>query len=258
MRKEELTVLHNELIAQHIYKMELRGSLAAALQTPGQFVHIRCGSGWETLLRRPISIASWKVDKKTMTIIYRVEGKGTQWLAQRAAGDLVDVLGPLGNGFPLPDKSRRKILLVGGGVGVPPLLGLAEAIQHQEMGAELHIILGFASYDDAFFIEEFSQLGTVQVTTVDGSYGHRGLVSDLLQQPHTWDVFYACGPTPMLATLQTLFADTGVEGYISLEQRMGCGVGTCLACAFPTAREAGEYVKVCSDGPVFRYEELVL
>lgn len=250
-----MTVLKNKRIARHVYQLVLQGPLSEMVTAPGQFVHIRCSDGWETLLRRPISIASWDPQNGTMTVIYRAEGKGTNWLAARAAGSKIDVLGPLGNGFTTNVSPREKVLLVGGGVGVPPLYGLAQTLQ--KIGAQIETVLGFASRGDAFLVEDFRQFGSVKVATVDGTYGHCGRVTDLLDDKHTWDIFYACGPTPMLRALQDYFAGSDVDGYVSLEQRMGCGVGACLACVCPTHND-GVLVKICSDGPVFPYEKVVL
>lgn len=255
MRKTMMSVVQNKLIARHVYQLVLRGPIAKTVIAPGQFVHIRCGDGWETLLRRPISIASWDPQNGTMTVIYRAEGKGTQWLAARTVGCEIDVLGPLGNGFSTNVSTGQKVLLVGGGVGVPPLYGLAQTLHKR--GVQIETVLGFASRDDVFLEEDFRQLGPVMVATDDGTYGNRGRVTDLLGGKLTWDVFYACGPTPMLRALQAYFADSNVDGYVSLEQRMGCGIGACLACVCPT-RDDGVQVKICSDGPVFPYEEVVL
>lgn len=256
MLKTDLAVLENERIARNIYRTVLHGEVARKTEAPGQFIHIRCGDGWEMPLRRPISIASRDKEKETITIIYRGEGRGTAWLAKRTPGELVDVLGPLGNGFSVSQGTGQKVLLVGGGIGVPPLYGLAQELKQQ--GMEIEICLGFASREDAFLVEAFSEIGPTKVATDDGTLGHGGLVTDLLlHQPLAWDTFYACGPLPMLAALQRFFAGTDTDGYLSLEQRMGCGIGACLACVCPT-KEKGGLVKICSDGPVFRCEEVAL
>lgn len=255
MQKTTMTVVQNKLIARHVYQLVLRGALAKTVTAPGQFVHIRCGDGWETLLRRPISIASWDQQHETITVIYRAEGKGTNWLAARPSGSEIDVLGPLGNGFSTDVSRAQKVLLIGGGVGVPPLFGLAQTLQKRSV--QIETVLGFASHDDVFLADDFRQIGSVKVATDDGTYGHRGRVTDLLDGKLAWDVFYACGPTPMLRALQAYFAGSDVDGYVSLEQRMGCGIGACLACVCPTQDDSVQ-VKICSDGPVFPYEEVVL
>lgn len=255
MLRTDLTIVENVRIARDIYRMVLHGITAEKIKAPGQFVHIRCGDGWETLLRRPISIASWEIQKGIIAIIYRAQGKGTNWLAARDHGERIDVLGPLGNGFPISEKEGQNVLLIGGGVGVPPLYGLAQELQ--KYGAVIHTCLGFASRCDVFLAEAFGELGTVEVATDDGSFGHGGLVTDLIREPFTWDIIYACGPLPMLRAVQQRFNGTGIEGYLSLEARMGCGVGACLACVCEL-RGVGRQVKVCSDGPVFPYQEVAL
>lgn len=255
MFKTDLLVIENEPIARHIYQVTLRGATAGKIQAPGQFVTIRCGDGWEMPLRRPFSVSSWNADEGTLSLIYRVEGKGTRWLAERGPGERIDVFGPLGSGFSLTGKAGRSVLLVGGGVGVPPLYGLARALH--ERGADLDIRLGFTSRAEAFLMEAFEAIGATKVATNDGTLGHAGLVTDLIHGEPSWDAFYACGPVPMLRALQSLFSETGIEGQIALEGRMGCGIGACLACVYPS-RLSGGHVKVCCDGPVFPFEEVIL
>lgn len=255
MFKTDLLVVENERIARHIYQLVLYGTIARKIQTPGQFVTIRCGDGRDMPLRRPLSIASWNPDEETLTLIYRVEGKGMRWLAGRRPEERIDVFGPLGSGFPVTGKAGKRVLLVGGGVGVPPLYGLAQALFAR--GAILDIHLGFTSRADVFLVEAFETIGVTKVATNDGTLGHAGLVTDLLRGERRWDAFYACGPVPMLHALQKLFSEKGIEGHVSLEQRMGCGIGACLACVYPT-RWSGEHVKVCCDGPVFPFEEVML
>lgn len=224
---------------------------------PGQFFHLRTSSGWQPLLRRPISLCDWDEAKRVVSLIYRRQGEGTGWLAQRAEGDVVEVMGPLGQGFPLP-QTATDCLLVGGGIGVPPLFYLAKKLRQR--GCRVTAVLGFASASQSFLREEFEQLGQVVICTEDGSLGIKGRVTDGLEQlerraPYT---FFACGPTPMLkAVKMQLSADPLLqEGYLSLEERMGCGIGACLACVLPAPGEKG-YVKICSDGPVFPYQEVL-
>ncbi|WP_231633205.1 dihydroorotate dehydrogenase electron transfer subunit [Numidum massiliense] len=266
MVKKELTVLQNRRIASDIYQIDCHDPEVAHGQAPGQFYHIRCGSGWELTLRRPISIAVQDAREQTVTLIYRAAGKGTTWLASRRRGDTLDVLGPLGNGFPLTAAPTvKRALLVGGGVGVPPLYGLARDLHAR--GAVVDSILGFASREAAFYVDEFRAFGSVAVATDDGTLGTRGRVTDLIESPYPWDVFYACGPLPMLRALQQLFAKTALDGYVSLEERMGCGVGACLACVCQLRTQEPRLceretqltqVKICSDGPVFPFREVVL
>lgn len=255
MLKTDLTVLTNEPIARHVYRMDLHGETARHIQAPGQFLHIRCGDGWEMPLRRPLSLTSWDEARETVSLIYRAGGKGTYWLSKRKTGDSIDALGPLGNGFPVSAGAGKKVLLVGGGIGVPPLYGLARELHRR--GADICACLGFASRADVFLEGDFRKLGEVRAATEDGSFGHKGLVTDLLPEQLSWDVVYACGPLPLLRAVKQRLAGTGIEGYVSLEARMGCGVGACLACVCETP-EANRVVKICRDGPVFHYREVTL
>lgn len=251
MRKEHLTVISKENIAPRIYKMKLQGASVSTMLTPGQFVHLKTGGLKHPVLRRPISICD--VNKDELTIIYRVEGEGTALLNEKTAGDTVDTLGPLGEGFPLAEEGTA--LLVGGGVGIPPLLYLAKQLHSK--GVKVKTILGYRSADDMFLTEAFEAFGEVIVTTEDGSKGTKGFVTDALPQADPYDVFYSCGPKVMLRAVE-LAAKT--SGFISLEERMGCGVGACLACVCdkksPFTGKA--YVKACQDGPVFQTGEVVL
>ncbi|MET3575230.1 dihydroorotate dehydrogenase electron transfer subunit [Bhargavaea ullalensis] len=249
IRNERMEVVAQQEIAQNIFELVLKGKLVEDIGTPGRFVHIRTTDGFDPLLRRPISISSSDSGEGTMTLIYRAEGKGTSLLAQKTAGEEADVLGPLGNGFPLaPAKSGDRVLIVGGGIGVPPLYGLSKKLK--AAGAEPVHVLGFQSADVAFYEEEFSGLGETHITTVDGSAGTRGFVTDVIRQLGDFDLYYSCGPIPMLTAVSDMME--GTEGYLSFEERMGCGIGACFACVCHTDANEKGYVKVCSDGPVFR------
>lgn len=222
--------------------------LAQAAQ-PGQFLHIRC-EGFQ--LRRPISIAG--VDGNTLTIIFESKGKGTQWLSQRRPGDTLDVLGPLGHGFP---QVSGKILLVGGGVGVPPMHFVAQRT------ASADAVLAFRAEDRALLTDEFTRLcETVTVMSDDGSIGTRGFAAQGVQtmlSQNSYSAVFACGPKIMLKTTFEACQAAGVPCYVSLEERMGCGLGACLTCATPIRTpDGGRTVKeVCKDGPVFRGEEVI-
>ncbi|TVP86814.1 MAG: dihydroorotate dehydrogenase electron transfer subunit [Alkalicoccus sp.] len=250
MNKENLTVLSQEKLTSKIFKMKLQGDSVKTMLTPGQFVHLKVGER-HPVLRRPISICSVKAD--ILTIVYRIEGQGTKLLNQKAAGDTVDTLGPLGKGFPLTQESTA--LLVGGGVGIPPLLYLAEQLYRQ--GTKVKVILGYRKKEEIFLVEEFQKYGEVFITTEDGSYGRKGFVTDAIAEAGAYDVFYTCGPKPMLRAVET--ASTK-KGYISLEERMGCGVGACLACVCDKQKpfEGKAYVKACRDGPVFEAGEVIV
>lgn len=257
-KKGWLTVVENNRIAEHIFEMKLEGSLVEQLDQPGQFVHLRIGKGLDPLLRRPISICDVDHAKQQLTIIYRAEGAGTTLLAQHVQGDQVDVLGPLGQGFPLYERQTGEhVVLVGGGVGVPPLYYLSKRLT--ALGVKVTHILGFATESAVFYAQEFEELGETYITTIDGSYGTQGLVTDVLDQWEMtkWAALYSCGPLPMLRALSTRFKQHPAA-FISLEERMGCGVGACFACVCPTSESATSYKKICTHGPVFRVGEVVL
>ncbi|MBO8171114.1 MAG: dihydroorotate dehydrogenase electron transfer subunit [Bacillaceae bacterium] len=261
---EDMTVVTNERIAERIFRMTLAGNLVDKMVCPGQFVHVKCGSGSVPLLRRPISISDVDADQQQFTMIYRVEGEGTRLLSRMHPGEQVNVLGPLGQGYPIKQrKSGEHAVLVGGGVGVPPLYYLGRKLV--EKGVRVTSVIGFGSREQVFLENELKELGDVYVTTMDGSHGTRGLVTDVLTvgDVDPWDVLYSCGPIPMLKALQELYGKEQTEAYISLEQRMGCGVGACLACVCHPSEETRQntgkrYFKICSDGPVFGLREVAL
>lgn len=253
-----MRVVSQKMIAKNNYELTLEGKLVNQMDQPGQFVHIRTNPGLDPLLRRPISIANIDQEKEQFTVIYRAEGKGTEIISSREENNLVDVLGPLGNGFPLREaREGETALLVGGGIGVPPLYELTKQLNKQ--GVKTIHVLGFQSADVAFYEENFLQYGETYVATVDGTKGIKGFVTDVIDQYHlNPDILYACGPTPMLNALQQRFHDK--KGFLSLEQRMGCGIGACFACVCHVNEPVGgkDYVKVCSDGPVFPIGKVVL
>jgi dihydroorotate dehydrogenase electron transfer subunit len=262
MDKGMLSVISNEQIAERIFRLEVEGELVGRMTQPGQFVHIKCGTGIDPLLRRPISICDVDADRKRLTMIYRVEGHGTRVLSEHVPGQMVDILGPLGEGFPIEGrKAGEHALLVGGGIGVPPLYYLGK--QLKQRGVRVTFVTGFGTASQVFLEKELAELGDVHVVTIDGTAGVKGLVTDVLTEAYNldvndWDVLYSCGPVPMLRALQDKYQALGKEGYISLEQRMGCGVGACLACVCPVqeAKEGKKYRKICSDGPVFPFGEV--
>lgn len=217
----------------------------------GRFVNIQCG---EKTLRRPISISEIDQENGTITLVFEVRGEGTAWLAQRKAGDEINILGPLGNGF-FPEKSKRAIF-IGGGIGCPPMLGAA-----QDYGEKAEAILGFRSKEQVILLDKFEACcQSVSVTTNDGSFGTKGFVTDVLREKLSDDtdcVVYACGPMPMLKGVAELCKEKNVLCYVSLEQRMGCGIGACLVCACKTHEKDGEHMRhVCKNGPVFDAREV--
>lgn len=258
IQQENMRIISHEQLAKDIFELTLEGEMVGAMQAPGQFVHIRTNPGLDPLLRRPISIASINKELNRFTIIYRAEGKGTKLLSMNLAGGQVDVLGPLGNGFPINEVGENEIaLLVGGGIGVPPLYELSKRLNKQ--GIQTIHVLGFETAEKAFYEEHFSELGATYVATVDGTIGTKGFVTNVLDEnKFHFDVLYACGPTPMLKALENRFYDR--KAYLSLEQRMGCGIGACFACVCPVTDDSNGkgYIKVCSDGPVFPIGKVVL
>ena len=233
------------------YKIHCPELVAEA--SPGQFVHIRCG---ERSLRRPISICALDRGTGELRLVFEVRGEGTRELSHLAAGDRMDILGPLGHGFELLDPGARAVV-VGGGIGTPPLL---EGARHY--GERCQAILGFRSVKNVILDQDFaSACGTV-VCTDDGSWGVRGTVLPALEaalQGFCPQIVYACGPKPMLKGIQELCARYPVRCQLSLEERMGCGVGACLVCACKTRAEDGQenYAHVCKDGPVFEAQSVV-
>ncbi|MCM3087362.1 dihydroorotate dehydrogenase electron transfer subunit [Bhargavaea ginsengi] len=248
IRNERMKVAGQREIARNIFELVLEGELAAQISEPGRFVHVRAGETMDPLLRRPISIADFSDGK--ITLIYRAEGYGTRVISEKGRQEEADVLGPLGNGFPVGAAAPgTKALLVGGGIGVPPLYGLSKRLKNA--GVEPVHVLGFQSEDVVFYEEEFSRLGETHIATVDGTRGTKGFVTDVLASlDHEFSVYYSCGPLPMLKAVAETMA--GTEGYLSFEERMGCGIGACFACVCHTDSNDRGYVKVCSDGPVFK------
>ena len=249
MRQEKMTVVAQAQIATNIFELTLQGQLVQDM-TPGQFVHVKVSDSQEPLLRRPISIANVDKEKNEFTMIYRAEGRGTQVLATNREGQLVDVLGPIGNGFPVEAaEPGQTALLVGGGIGVPPLHELSKQLNAR--GVKTIHVLGFQSEDVCFYEEEFTALGETHYATVDGTKGTKGFVTTVFDavKPE-FDLFYSCGPLPMLRALENYYTDK--PGYMSFEERMACGIGACFACVCDTTEnQEKSYVKVCSDGPVF-------
>ena len=240
MKQVTLEIQSNEQIAKNVYRMQLCGDTTGIL--PGQFVNIRVTGQF---LRRPISVCN--ITDSVLTIIYKVVGVGTEVMSQLLVGTELNVLTILGNGYDLM-KAGDKPLLVGGGVGVPPMYMLAR--QLREMGKEVKVILGFNTKDEVFYEEEFRALGCdVTVTTVDGSHGVKGFVTNAMDGQQSY--YYTCGPLPMIkALIQTL----GTKGEVSMEERMGCGFGACMGCTIQTTQGPK---RVCKEGPVFPAEELI-
>ncbi|KXZ22102.1 dihydroorotate dehydrogenase electron transfer subunit [Bacillus nakamurai] len=256
MKKAYLTVRSNRQIADRIYQMVLKGELVQHFTEPGQFLHLKVSDAVTPLLRRPISIADVNFAANEVTIIYRADGEGTRLLSQKQEGSTIDVLGPLGNGFPVRQiESGKTALLAGGGVGVPPLQELSKRLTKK--GVNVIHVLGFQSAKDVFYEQECLRYGDTYVATADGTHGEKGFVTDVIKQKQLeFDVLLSCGPTPMLKALKQQYAHK--EVYLSMEERMGCGIGACFACVCRTDESDTSYVKVCLDGPVFKAEEVAL
>lgn len=247
IKQEKMVIVSQKQIAKHIFELTVKGDLVQEMESPGQFVHIRVAESFEPLLRRPISIAEIDREASQFTMIYRAEGRGTSLLAEKAIGSTIDVLGPLGNGFSV-EAAKTKAYLIGGGIGVPPLYQLAKELNAK--GIETVHVLGFESKEAVFYEEKFKELGETHIATVDGSHGTQGFVTHILNElPKDFDTYYSCGPTAMLEAVQWAYPEK--QGFLSYEQRMGCGIGACFACVCRTTKSETDYIKVCSDGPVF-------
>ena len=241
MKQSIFTILSNKALTDSVYQMVLSGD-TSAITAPGQFVNIRLSG---MFLRRPISVCDY--DGSTLTIIYKVVGKGTEAMRAMAPGEKLDILTGLGNGYDLSLTGDRPVLL-GGGVGVPPMYNLAKKLLEQ--GKQVSVILGFNTKSEIFYENEFRALGCdVTVTTVDGSYGKKGFVTGALPEDYTH--FCCCGPEPML---KAVYRATTTSGQMSFEERMGCGFGACMGCSCKTL--TGNK-RICKEGPVMRKEEIL-
>lgn len=252
-QKQTASVLSQRETAPGIFDMWIKTSLAQEAG-PGQFISIY-PKDKSTLLPRPISICEVREDKGALRIVYRVAGSGTGEFSGYRAGEDIAILGPLGNGFPLEEVSGRKMFLIGGGIGIPPMLELAKRLD-----GEKQIVLGYR--DNALFLkEDLEKYGQVYVATEDGSVGTRGNVMDAVRENGLEaDVICACGPMPMLRAIREYAALKGIKAYISLEEHMACGVGACLGCVVRT-KEIDRHshvhnARICTEGPVFEAREV--
>lgn len=242
MKQGIYEILFNFELAPNVFRMVLKGDTSALL-SPGQFVNVKIDGLY---LRRPISVCDY--DKDTITIIYKVVGTGTEAMAKMVAGDKLDLLVGLGNGFNA-EIDCEKPLVIGGGVGIPPLYGLCKELI--KFGKKPTVILGFNNKSEIFYEEVFKLLGIdVYVTTVDGSYGIKGFVTDAMKDLD-YDYFYTCGPMPMFKAIENT---VNTSGQYSFEERMGCGFGACMGCSCKT--KYGNK-RICKDGPVLEREEIV-
>ena len=241
MKQSIFTIMQNTPLTRDVYKMVLEGD-TSAITAAGQFVNIQLSGKF---LRRPISVCDW--DENTLTIIYKAVGHGTEQMSQMKAGEQLDILTGLGNGYDL-SLAGEKPVLIGGGVGVPPMYGAAKRLV--ESGIQATVILGFNTASEIFYEQQFRDLGCdVTVTTVDGSYGIKGFVTDALTMDYSY--FYTCGPEPML---KAVYRATSTSGQMSFEERMGCGFGACMGCSCKTLTG---YKRICKEGPVMKKEEIL-
>ena len=252
-KKIKAAVYSQVQLAEGIFSMWLGAGEMAKAAVPGQFIAVYPNDS-ARLLPRPISICETDPEKELLRIVYRVAGEGTKEFSPCRAGDTLSIMGPLGNGFPLKDK---KALLIGGGIGIPPMLELAKALS-----CEKTAVLGYRD-SQTFLAEEIGKYAGLAVATEDGSVGTKGTVLDAIKaQGLKADIIYACGPTPMLRALKEYAAKEGIECWISLEERMACGVGACLGCVCHS-KDVDEHSnvrnkRVCKDGPVFLADEVEL
>ena len=254
-KRETVTVVSQEQLADGIFSMWIQTE-AAKTARPGQFISMYTNDG-SKLLPRPISICEIDTETSKLRVVYRVtaEKTGTEQFSKMKAGDTLPIIGPLGNGFPLEAGKGKRAFLIGGGIGVPPILELAK-----QLDCEKQIIMGYRDAD-TFLKEQFEENGTVYISTEDGSVGTKGNVMDAIRENGLEaDIIYACGPTPMLRAIKQYAEEQGIGCYISLEERMACGIGACLACVCQS-KEKDHHSnvnnkRICKDGPVFLSTEV--
>jgi len=263
----KVEILSRKEVAPNIYLVKLKAPEIAQEALPGQFIHIKCSEDNYPLLRRPISIHRIDKERGEIYILFQIRGEGTRLLSQRVVGDDLDILGPIGNSFNIYPKSK-KIMIIGGGIGVAPLLALGEESIRQ--GKEVRVLIGALKKELVIGEENFRKLGAkVDVATDDGSYKYKGSVTDLLKETiarERWlpDQIFACGTKLMLKRVVKISQDFHIDCQVSLEERMGCGIGACLGCVCKVKtkgkKEEGicyEFKRVCVDGPVFEGSEVV-
>ena len=246
-------ILFNKEIIEGYYLMKLYVPQISQEAKPGQFIHLRCSQQYDPLLRRPFSI--YKVENETLQILYKPVGKGTYLLSKKIKGEKIDMLGPLGRGFEINLNSSQKIVLIGGGIGIAPLYFLSSKLS----GFPVTVFLGAKTKKKILCKREFINQGfKVKIATDDGTEGFKGLISDFLfsyfsSLSSSIGAVYGCGPLPMLKRISEFSLEQGIFCQVSLEQRMGCGIGACQGCVI---RGKDKYLRVCKEGPVFEAGEI--
>jgi len=253
-------IVSNEIIAQEHLKLKVFCPQIAHHVRPGQFITVKIDSGrLDPLLRRPFSI--YKTDSEFLEIVYQVVGRGTEILSKKRAGEGLQILGPLGNGFGIPDKSIFQAILVGGGVGVASLMLLAFELRKKDI--DVIALIGANSKERLIGVEDFTMIDVkVSTSTEDGSCGRKGLVTDILRDKlcgNDSQIIYACGPSGMLKAVAKIALSNHTPAQLSFESRMACGVGACLGCVIKIKKDDGsfDYKRVCHDGPVFDAKEVI-
>lgn len=249
-------IISQEKIAAEIYSMWIEAAEIAEQTRPGQFISVYCKDN-SRILPRPISVCEIDKEKGALRIVYRIAGKGTDEFSHMQAGDTVDIMGPLGNGFPMEEAKGKRVFLMGGGIGIPPMVQTAK-----EAEAEITVIAGYRN-SEIFLKEELEKAGKLVVATEDGSVGTKGNVMDAIRENNLEaDVIFACGPTPMLRAIKKYAEEKNILCYLSMEEKMACGIGACLACVCKSKeKDSHSHVhnkRVCKDGPVFLSTEVEL
>ncbi|MHB1000580.1 MAG: dihydroorotate dehydrogenase electron transfer subunit [Armatimonadota bacterium] len=264
------TIIEHREIAPNCMYLRVEAPELVLKAVPGQFVHVQCSTSYDPLLRRPLGIHEADPHAGTFSMLYEIRGRGTSLLAERCIGDTVDILGPLGNGFALPESCDQPVLLISGGIGVAPLYFLASKLSREALCKDMTCIIGARTESMLLRVDEFKQYTQdVRISTDDGSAGCHGFVTTPLSQyieemdKNNPPVVYACGPMPMLRAITDVTKSYGLKCWISTEAKMACGVGACMSCVIKVRTAPGEsdadfkYIRSCKEGPVFDADEVI-